>query len=187
MICRFKYKCIEHILFLEKKGFTVVGVNSGEDALHLLEDNEFDILLLDEMMHGMDGLTALKEINLKYPDLPVIMITKNEEEWLMEEAIGFQTAHFLTKPVNPSQILIACKDVLESKQIQSDKTAQKYLQEFQKISTDVQMATSIDDWFAINNTFSDWVVKLDNMEDETLKQIYQDQYHILYLQQEFHR
>ena len=94
----------------------------------------------------------------------------------MEEAIGFQTAHFLTKPVNPSQILIACKDVLESKQIQSDKTAQKYLQEFQKISTDVQLATSIDDWFAINNTFSDWVVKLDNMEDETLKQIFQDQY-----------
>ncbi len=165
-----------HILFLEKKGFTVKGVNSGEDALQVLQDTDFDIILLDEMMSGMDGLTALKEINTSYPEMPVIMITKNEEEWLMDEAIGYKTAQFLTKPVNPSQILIACKEVLESRQIQSDKTAEKYLQEFREIGTDVQSANSIDDWFSINNTFSDWVVRLDSMEDDSLRQIFQDQY-----------
>ena len=86
------------------------------------------------MMTGLDGLSTISILKETSPDIPIIMITKNEEEWLMEEAIGSHIANYLTKPVNPSQILIAIKDVLESSKIQSDKTAQKYLQEFQKIS-----------------------------------------------------
>ena len=103
-----------HILYLEDKGYEVTPVNSGEDAIQLCNEKNIDVVLLDEMMTGLDGLSTLKKIKDKHPTLPVIMITKNEEEWLMEEAIAAQITQYLTKPVNPSQILIACKDALGS-------------------------------------------------------------------------
>ena len=101
-----------HILYLEKKDYSVTSVSSGEDGIQIFKDNNFDIILLDEMMTGLDGLTTLKEIKKINPSIPIVMITKNEEEWLMEEAIASQITNYLTKPVNPSQILIACKNVL---------------------------------------------------------------------------
>ena len=97
-----------HIIYLQDKGYDVIPVNSGEDAIEYCNKNNVDVLLLDEMMTGLDGLTTLKKIKKYHPTLPVIMITKNEEEWLMEEAIAAQISQYLTKPVNPSQILIAC-------------------------------------------------------------------------------
>ena len=102
-----------HILYLENKGYEVTPVKTGEDAIHFCDEQNIDLVLLDEMMTGLDGLTTLKNIKDKHSTLPVIMITKNEEEWLMEEAIAAQITNYLTKPVNPSQILIACKNVLE--------------------------------------------------------------------------
>ena len=101
-----------HILYLENKGYEVTPVKTGEDAIHFCDEQNVDLLLLDEMMTGLDGLTTLKLIKEKHSTLPVIMITKNEEEWLMDEAIAAQITNYLTKPVNPSQILIACKNVL---------------------------------------------------------------------------
>ena len=102
-----------HILYLEKKDYSVISASSGEDGIKIFNDNNFDIILLDEMMTGMDGLETLKHIKNIYPDIPIIMITKNEEEWLMEEAIGVKIEDFLTKHVNPSQILMACKNSFE--------------------------------------------------------------------------
>ena len=106
-----------HIIFLEKKGYNVDFVHSGEDGIELLKMKSFDLILLDEMMTGMDGLETLKNIKKNQPDIPVIMITKNEEEWLMDEAIASDIENYLIKPVNPSQILMACKNTLNSKNI----------------------------------------------------------------------
>ena len=116
-----------HIIFLEKKGYNVSSVHSGEDGIELLKTKSFDIVLLDEMMTGMDGLETLKKIKLIHPEIPVVMITKNEEEWLMDEVIASDIEHYLIKPVNPNQILMICKNIFESNNIISSKISKKYL------------------------------------------------------------
>ena len=167
-----------HILFLEKKGYNVKGVYSAEHALEILEQEIFDILLLDENMNGMDGLTALKKIKTIYNNLPVIMITKNEEEWLMDEAIGYKADNFLTKPVNPSQILLACKDILDSTKILNDKVTEHYLNEFQSLNSNMQRITDINGWYETYNILCDWILNLDEMEDKNLTSIFNDQYQV---------
>ena len=98
-----------HVLYLEEKGYKVLPVNSGEDAFDTFRKESIDLILLDEMMTGMDGIETLKKIKNIQPEIPIIMITKNEEEWLMEEAIASQISNYLIKPVNPNQILLAIK------------------------------------------------------------------------------
>ncbi len=165
-----------HILYLEDKGYDVTPVNSGEDAIQLCDEKNFDVVLLDEMMTGLDGLSTLKNIKDKHPSLPIIMITKNEEEWLMEEAIAAQITQYLTKPVNPSQILIACKDVLESHKIQSEHAAKDYLQSFKGISGTIDQAECIEDWYNIIDDLIDWSVNFDNLGDQGLGQLLQEQW-----------
>jgi len=167
-----------HILFLEKKGYYILGVHSAEEALDVLQTDNFDILFLDENMNGMDGITALKEIKTNYESLPVIMITKNEEEWLMDEAIGCKADHFLTKPVNPSQILLVCKEILDSLTILNNKVSEKYLKDFQSLNSKIQTINSIDEWYKTNNVLCDWIISLDEMEDKNLISIFKDQYQI---------
>ncbi|MCB0287488.1 MAG: response regulator, partial [Calditrichaeota bacterium] len=98
-----------HILFLRDKGYDVETATNAEDGIELIRNQKVDLLLIDEMMPGLDGLTAVSQIKQINPGLPIIMITKNEEESLMEDAIGAQITDYLTKPVNPSQILLAAK------------------------------------------------------------------------------
>jgi len=95
-----------HIIFLEKKGYQVTPVNSGTEAVELCKDNSYDIVFLDENMPGLSGLEALAKIKENKPNLPVIMITKSEEEHIMEEAIGAKISDYLIKPINPNQILL---------------------------------------------------------------------------------
>lgn len=165
-----------HIIYLEKKGYTIDPVNSGEDALHMVTDHEYDLILLDEMMDGLDGLTTLKLIKEKRPRIPVVMVTKNEEEWLMEEAIGEQIAYYLTKPVNPSQILLACKNILDKPQIHTDKTTREYLQEFEKISSELSDLLTIEDWYRIFLDLKKWGNKFDHYGDDSLRSILVDQH-----------
>src|SRR5262249_26801552 len=107
-----------HIKFLEQKGFAVTAVPNGEDALTALDRARYDVVLLDEMMPGLGGLATLEAIKSRDLSLPVILITKSEEETLMEEAIGRRITDYLIKPVNPSQVYLACKRVLESEKLQ---------------------------------------------------------------------
>ena len=165
-----------HILYLEDKGYQVTPVKTGEDAIYLCDEQNIDLVLLDEMMTGLDGLTTLKNIKDKHSTLPVIMITKNEEEWLMEEAIAAHITNYLTKPVNPSQILIACKNVLESRKIQSDRVAKDYLQSFQNIAEQIERAASIEDWYSITDKLTDWLIKFDQLGDQGLGQLLEEQW-----------
>ena len=102
-----------HIIFLEKKNYDVTTCNNGQDAIDLFEETKFDIVFLDENMPGLSGLETLSEIKEKKSSIPVIMITKSEEEYIMEEAIGSKIADYLIKPVNPNQILLSLKKNLD--------------------------------------------------------------------------
>ena len=123
-----------HILFLDQKGYDVTPVNSGSDAIDLCEKQNFDVVFLDENMPGMSGLQTLNHIKISKPNLPVVMITKSEEESIMEEAIGAKIADYLIKPLNSNQILLSVKKILDNKRLVTERTNQSYQQEFQSIS-----------------------------------------------------
>src|SRR5438309_12115182 len=116
-----------HIKFLEQKGFAVTAVPNGEDALAELGKARFDVVLLDEMMPGLGGLGTLGEMKARDLTVPVILVTKSEEESLMDEAIGRHITDYLIKPVNPSQVFLACKRVMESQKLQDTRRARDYV------------------------------------------------------------
>ena len=165
-----------HILFLEEKGYKVFPVNSGEDALENFQLNKIDIVLLDEMMTGMDGIETLKKIKKIQPDIPIIMITKNEEEWLMEEAIASQISNYLIKPVNPTQIFMACKNALEKTEIRSDHISKDFLTNYQTFNQDLQNSNSLHDWFQIYDKLCEWTVNFDYVGDPNLDKLLADQF-----------
>ena len=122
-----------HILFLESKGYEVTSVNNGSSAVDENLETDFDIIFLDENMPGITGLEALERIKKEKPYVPVVMITKSEEEHIMEEAIGNNIADYLIKPVNPNQILLSLKKNLDSSKLVSQKTNSSYQQEFREL------------------------------------------------------
>ncbi|MFM7859223.1 MAG: response regulator, partial [Flammeovirgaceae bacterium] len=119
-----------HILFLQQRGYDITPVNNGSDAVEMAENRSFDLVFLDEHMPGMSGLEALSQIKTHKPNLPVVMITKNEEERIMEDAIGGKIDDYLIKPINPSQILLSIKKILDNKRLVIEKTNSSYQQEF---------------------------------------------------------
>ena len=164
-----------HMMFLMERGYKVTPVTNAEDAISLIKEETFDLVLLDEMMAGKDGLTALSEIKGIDPSLPVVMVTKSEEESLMEEAIGGKIDDYLTKPVNPSQILSCCKKILEGKRIKGEKLSRDYISEFNRISQALMGPLSWRDWIDIHLRLSEWEVELDRHPDLELRQILEDQ------------
>lgn len=164
-----------HVMFLENKGYSVKTLTNAEDAIDLIKKEEFDLILLDEMLHGMDGLTALSEIKEVNPGLPIIMVTKSEEESLMEEAIGSKIDDYLTKPVNPSQILLVCKKILDRSKIAGQIISRDYTTEFNQISARLMEPLDWRDWIDIHLKLSEWDVELDAHPDLGLKQILYDQ------------
>lgn len=164
-----------HVLFLEEKGYTVTTVTNAEDALALIRDKNFDLVLLDEMLNGMDGLTALNEFKSIEPGLPIVMVTKNEEETLMEEAIGGKIDDYLTKPVNPSQILLVCKKMLEKRKIAGQRISRDYTSEFKEIAMRLMGPVQWQDWIDIHCKLSEYDIELDQHNELGLKQILYDQ------------
>lgn len=165
-----------HILLLTEKGYSVETATNGEDALELVRSRPFDLVFLDEMMAGMGGLRTLSLLKDIRPDLPVVMITKNEDEGLMEEAIGVKISDYLTKPVNPSQVLLAVKKFLEGKKITQEYLSQDYLKEFSSISMSLQMSPNADEWIALYEKLTRWSLELEMHPDSGLKQTLTDQF-----------
>jgi CheY-like chemotaxis protein len=164
-----------HILFLEKKNYIVTTCQSGTEALEVLEDKNFDIVFLDENMPGLTGLETLNEIKEKKDTLPVVMITKSEEEYIMEEAIGNKIADYLIKPVNPNQILLSLKKNLDHSRLISEKTTSNYQQEFRKIAMELSMVNSYDEWVSLYQKLIYWEIQLENIEDAGMFEILESQ------------
>ncbi len=164
-----------HLIFLKKKGFDITPVTNGEDAISLIQEHTFDLVFLDEQMPGMDGLATLNRLKTIQPALPVVMITKSEEESIMEDAIGGKISDYLIKPVNPNQILLTTKRILEQRRIRSEKSAQKYLRNFNNISEKIHAQTNWKEWIQIYKQLTRWDIDLQDGE-ESLRQVLHDQY-----------
>ncbi|MBO3098098.1 T9SS response regulator signal transducer PorX [Gelidibacter pelagius] len=164
-----------HILFLEKKNYKVTTCNSGTEALEIIDDTNFDIVFLDENMPGLTGLETLNEIKERRANLPVVMITKSEEEYIMEEAIGNKIADYLIKPVNPNQILLSLKKNLDHSRLVSEKTTSNYQQEFRKIAMDMTMVNSYEEWSDLYQKLIYWELQLEDIEDVGMTEILESQ------------
>ena len=165
-----------HIIFLSEKGYEVDTVTNGEDALTLVKEKTYDIIFLDEMMAGMGGLETLARIKNINNAIPVVMITKSEEETLMNEAIGGKISDYLTKPVNPSQVLLVCKKILEGKKISSQYAAKDYLQDFSQITQSLSSALDFTEWINIYQKLVSWSIELDQHREIGLEQSLNDQF-----------
>ena len=153
-----------HIIFLEKKGYEVITVSNGTDAIDECRQHNFDLVLLDEMMPGISGLETLQQIKEILPATPVVMVTKSEEENIMEQAIGSKIADYLIKPVNPSQILITLKKNIHRKEIVTEVTQTGYQQNFMNISSKIDSCRTVDDWMEVYRILVHWELELSSTE-----------------------
>ena len=160
-----------HIIYLEEKGYDLTSAKSGDEALDILEENKFDLIFLDENMPGLTGLETLSIIKEKYSNTPVIMITKSEEESIMEDAIGSKIADYLIKPVNPSQILLAVKKNIDSNRLVEEKTTSNYQQEFRNISIQLSSNLNKEEWYDIFKKLTYWELELEKSGDDSVEQI----------------
>ena len=164
-----------HILFLEEKGYGVSTANSGDVAIEMAKSEKFDIVFLDENMPGLSGLETLTKIKAIHPVTPVIMITKSEEEHLMDDAIGSKIADYLIKPVNPNQILLALKKNLENKRLVNQKNTIGYQQEFRSIGLSLTENLKQTEWIEIYKKLVSWELKLDETNDPGMMDIFKMQ------------
>ncbi len=149
-----------HIIFLRSRGYEVDTACSGADALDMADATPYDLIILDENMPGISGLEALAAIKQRMPLLPVIMITKSEEENIMDQALGSKIADYLIKPVNPNQILLAIKKQLDAGRLVNEQTSVDYRREFAALSDDIGRADTIDDWYALYRRLMFWDMQL---------------------------
>jgi len=150
-----------HILFLENRGYKIISVTNGDDALQIAQKGTVDIVFLDENMPGKSGLELIEPLKRILPGVPVVMITKSEEENLMEDAIGSQIDDYLIKPVNPNQVLLTLKKHIDNKRLVSSKTTQTYQTQFMQISQRINSAQSIEDWKEIYKNLVFWELELE--------------------------
>ncbi len=165
-----------HILFLEKKGYQVEKSTNGADAIDLIQDDRtIDIVFLDENMPGLTGIETLAQVKEIRSNLPVVMITKSEEEYIMEEAIGSKIADYLIKPLNPNQILMSLKKILDHSRLVSKKTTSSYQQEFRKISMDLAEVNTHEEWIELYKKLVHWEIELESIADSGMIEILESQ------------
>ena len=153
-----------HIIFLEKKGYKVVTVSNGPDAIDLCRQQTYDLILLDEMMPGLSGLETLQQIKEIQPATPIVMCTKSEEENIMDQAIGSKIADYLIKPVNPNQILLSLKKNIHRKDIVTEVTQSGYQQDYQQIALQIQNCHTTQDWMEVYKRLAKWELELSDTE-----------------------
>lgn len=161
-----------HILFLEERGYHVFPATSGDEAVEMLAEMSIDIVFLDENMPGMSGLDTLSVIKTKYPQMPVVMITKSEEEHIMEEALGGKISDYLIKPVNPNQILLTVKKHTDGKRLVSEKSTSSYQQQFRNISMMLQSNMDGNEWISLYKQLVYWDIELASTNDDNIRDVF---------------
>ena len=151
-----------HIVFLENKGYSVTPVNNVHEALELIEKEKFVLTFLDENMPGISGLEAIPMIKEKDNAIKIVMVTKSEEEHIMEQAIGSQIEDYILKPVNPNQVLLSLKKILQSESLVEQKTIVDYQQEFRNLSMELSYLRTYQDWAEYYKKILNWEVKFDH-------------------------
>ena len=160
-----------HIFFLEEKGYEIDTCSNGNDTVDLVRQNTYDLIFLDENMPGLSGIETFRLIRQVRPDIPVVMITKSDEEDIMEAAIGSEIADYLIKPVKPKQILLAIKKILDQKRLFTEKTTTDYRQEFTRIGTMISSADSLGDWTEIYRKIVFWEMELEKSSDTGMVEV----------------
>ena len=153
-----------HIIFLEKKGYEVVTVSNGTDAIDQCQSQTFDLVLLDEQMPGLSGLETLQRIKEIQPATPIVMVTKSEEEDIMNQAIGAKIADYLIKPVNPNQILLTLKKNIHQKEIVTEVTQSGYQQNYQQIAMQIANCHTFNDWKEVYRKLVHWELELSSAD-----------------------
>jgi CheY-like chemotaxis protein len=164
-----------HILFLNNKGYEVHSLTNGFDAIDYVQENPVDVVLLDESMPGLTGLETLAKIKSFKPSLPVVLITKNETENLMEEAIGSQISDYLIKPVNPNQVLLSLKKILDNKRLIGEKTTSAYQQDFRNLFMALNSSPDHKEWRDIYKKLVYWEMEMDKSDSPEMREVFQTQ------------
>ena len=164
-----------HILFLKEKGYDVIPVQSGRDALDELEERQADLVFLDEQMPGLSGIDTLRRIKERWPQLPVVMITKSEEEHIMEDALGGKISDYLIKPVNPNQILLTVKKHTELRRLQTEHSTLNYQQQFREIGMQLDSRMGWQEWIEMYRRLVYWDLELANTDDPSIHDIFLSQ------------
>ncbi len=164
-----------HIFFLEDKGYEIDTCSNGNDTVDLVRQNSYDLIFLDENMPGLSGIETLRLIREIRTDIPVVMITKSDEEEIMEAAIGSEIADYLIKPVKPKQILLAIKKILDQKRLITEKTSTDYRQEFSRIGIMTSEARTCSDWTELFRKLTFWEAELEKTDDKSMSEIFRMQ------------
>ncbi|MBR1627346.1 MAG: PglZ domain-containing protein [Bacteroidales bacterium] len=164
-----------YILFLEAKDYKVIPATDGGEALDILDKESIDILFLDENMPGLNGLETLSRVKQRFPSLPVIMITKSEEENIMEQAIGSKISDYLIKPVNPNQILLVLKKHLDTQKLVTQTQTMSYQQDFRNISMQINQGLDYSGWIDLYKQLVHWEIELSQNNDDSIFEILKTQ------------
>ena len=160
-----------HIIFLEQKGYEIVAVTSGNDAIEEAQTQDFNIIFLDEKMPGISGLEALIAIKKFLPDIPIVMVTKTEDEFVMDDAIGSQISDYLIKPVNPKQLWLTVKKHVDTKRLVSEKITSLYQQDFREVSMMLNDNLGTEAWKELYKEIVRWELELEKSQDSNMKDI----------------
>ena len=166
-----------HIFFLEEKGYAIDTCSNGTDTVDLVRQNSYDLIFLDENMPGLSGIETLRQIREIRTDIPVVMITKSEEEDIMEAAIGSEIADYLIKPVKPNQVLLAIKRILDQRRLITEKTTTDYRQDFNRITSMISAASTFNDWTELYRKIVFWESELEKSADQGMAEILSQQEH----------
>src|SRR5580693_1416199 len=163
------------ILFLENKGYEIKAMTNGFDAIDYVKDNPVDVVLLDETMPGISGLETLAKIKETNQQIPIVLITKNETENLMDEAIGSQITDYLIKPVNPNQVLLSLKKIIDNKRLVAEKTTSAYQQEFRSLFMALNDNPDYNQWMDIYKKLVYWELEMKKSDSPEMQEVFQSQ------------